>query len=162
MEQSSTKSFFFETANELSRNAKDRCSERACASLTSRTLANKTRTRITMLKKEEIQKLTEEQQETLAEVELRLAQKRQRISELSRSYPGFFLVPTILGIIIFFSLIFSSQHREPLTFCAFALFALVQFHASSLNRRLNALIELLDADTKSQPGPKAASDDKVA
>jgi hypothetical protein len=84
-----------------------------------------------MFKKEEVRKLPDQQQETLAEVELRLAQKRQRISELARSYPGFFLVPAILGIIIFSLLIFSSQRRDPFAFCALAFFALIQFHASS-------------------------------
>ena len=115
-----------------------------------------------MLTNEQIGKLTDEQQETFAEVELRLARKRQRISELARSYPGFFLVPSILAMICFCLFLFSSERREPLTFCAFALFALIQFHATSLNRRLNALIELLDADTKSEQEPKTTSDDKVA
>jgi len=115
-----------------------------------------------MATSEQIRRLTDEQQEALAKVELRLARKRQQLSEQARSYPGFFLVPSILALIVFCVFVFTPAHPKLLAFCVLALFALVQFHATSVNRRMNALVKLLDADVQSAEQSSKARDGKVA
>jgi hypothetical protein len=96
-----------------------------------------------------MKKLTSEQEEELAKVELLLIQKRQRLLELARGYPGFFLAPTVVAVICFWVSISKPAHWE--VFCLIWLFGLIQFHAVSISRRFNAFIELVDRGHWSTP-----------
>ena len=104
---------------------------------------------MTTITSDRIQKLTNEQQETLAEVELRLARRKQQLLEQARSYRGYRLVPSALVLIGVCLYVFRPSHIELLGFCILAAFALIQFHAAGINRRVSALLELLETDIKS-------------
>ncbi len=105
-----------------------------------------------------MQKLTSEQQEELAKVELCLTQRRQLLLETARGYPGFFLMPTAVAVICFCVSIRKEADWE--SFCFFWIFGLIQFHAVTINRRLNAIMELLDRAEWS--APKQPKNDQTA
>ena len=100
--------------------------------------------------KEQIQQLTSEQQETLASIEIQHTQKRQRLLERARRYRAQQWLPVLVLIILYFIPIFALEKFLP--FCiiclAVSLWFLIQFHAAGVNRRLDALMELLEADKK--------------
>ena len=99
------------------------------------------------LTKDQFQQLTSEQQETVASVELRRAQKRQQLLTQARCYRGQNLVS---GVIFSFVVCLASYNAVAGSYlpslCIFALAPLIGFHADRINRRLDALIELLDTD----------------
>ena len=114
---------------------------------------------MTTLTKEQIQELTSEQQETLAEVELRFAQKRQKLLEQARSYRAH-VVLCLLGFAAILILFLDKGDR--VSFAVVVLFGLIIGHIIDTNRRLNALLELHEADRRSRTRPKHLADDPVA
>ena len=112
------------------------------------------------LTQDQIRQLTLEQQETLASIVVQDAEKRQRLLKKAGPYFGkaWFhgLVP---GAIMVFTLapgFFTNQiyHALAVTLSimcpAGILFILITYHAVRINRRLDALIELLGADKKTE------------
>ena len=115
-----------------------------------------------ILTNEQIQKLTKEQQEKFAAVELRVVQKRQKLLEQARPYSGFILMPFVVALVCSCFFLFLSDDRILLGISVYALFGLIQFHAIWTNRRLNALLELLDPDMGCKPQQKQSTDENVA
>jgi membrane protein required for beta-lactamase induction len=94
------------------------------------------------------EKLTLEQQKALAEVELARFHKNERLHQLARGYTGrrwLSLAFFLLGLWV------AGKSIEVVYYgVAFSLLALVivlvQIHTAGINRRLDALLELLDSD----------------
>jgi hypothetical protein len=100
------------------------------------------------LTNEQIQKLSQDQQDTLGEVELRLFQKRQQVLDQARSYRGYIFFPATIGLICVCLVAFQLFPKQTLGFCLVGAFALIQFHAMGINARLNALLKLVEEDYK--------------
>ena len=96
-----------------------------------------------------VEKLTLDQQKALAEVELAKFHRRERLHQLARGYPGrrwLSLAFFLLGLWV------AAKSIEVVYYgVAFSLLALVvvlvQIHTAGINRRLDALLELLDSDS---------------
>jgi len=96
-----------------------------------------------------VEKLTLDQQKALAEVELAKFHRSERLHGLARTYPGrrwLSLAFFLLGLWV------AAKSIEVVYYgVAFSLLALVvvlvQFHTAGINRRLDALLELLDSDS---------------
>lgn len=107
------------------------------------------------LTKEQIEKLTPEQQEAVATVELSRARERQRLREQARSYLGRRWFPPLMWVGICALLLLRGGSQAVLAMLLVALtVVIIQFHANGLNRRLDALMELLELDRidDSKPG----------
>src|SRR5260370_39006223 len=116
-----------------------------------------------ILTKEQMQKLTKEQQEAFAALELRRVQKRQQLLEQARPYSGSILLPCAVGLIYFFLLFTFPGDGVLLQMLMLPLlFLLIQFHAFWTNRRLNALLDLLGDDIRRKPQEEQPSDENVA
>ena len=108
-----------------------------------------------MLTKVEVGKLSVEQQETLAQLELRQAQRRQKLLEQARGldwrsrYFPFYLSGIFLVFISAYCLNFFQYQEQPAVFyfpaSMIVVFTLV-FHITRTNRRLDALLELLNLE----------------
>lgn len=98
------------------------------------------------LTKEEIQKLTAEQQETLAGMELQRLRKRQQLLKLAGRYRGFYLVPLLLAGFAFVLIALRLEKTLVIACCIGAAFGCIQFHVNGLNRRLDALAELFASE----------------
>jgi hypothetical protein len=102
------------------------------------------------MNRDQIEKLTPEQQETYADLEARRVRKREDIKEQARNYWGRLWLPPLLAGICFFGCIFEKNHHElVLYFMGLFLFFSIQFHAAGVNRRLDALVELYGPDWES-------------
>lgn len=104
------------------------------------------------LTKDQIQRLTPEQQETLAAIEVQRTNKREQLSEQARRYPGQqWLLALVLAILLLLP-VFTSERFLPfrVIFLAVGLWFLIQFHAAGVNRRLDALVELMEADREKE------------
>jgi hypothetical protein len=100
------------------------------------------------LTKEQILKLTPEQQEAVGALEANHAKKQQRLLDEARWYRGKIIFPVFLvvsGLGLFF---FHAPTGMLLAYGIFGCYLLIQFHAAGVNRRLDALIELLDSEKK--------------
>jgi len=93
------------------------------------------------LTKDKIQKLTPEQQETVATLEAHRAKKEQQLLERARHYRGRIWFPMLVFGILYLVCSFAGQRWIPLCI-AFVLFVLIEFHAAGINRRVDALMEL--------------------
>ena len=102
------------------------------------------------LTKDQIQRLTPQQQEMLANVEVQQTQKRQQLLVRARRYRGQQWLPALVLCILCFVPIFTFEKFLPfcIIFLAMSLWYLIQFHAAGVNRRIDALMELLESDKK--------------
>ena len=123
-----------------------------------------------MLTKDLVGKLSPEQQEILAQMELRKTQQRLKLLELargndwrSRYFPIYFFVVFLIFITLYYFDCFHVQAQPAIVFLpvgAVLLFSVFAY-IGRINRRLDALLELLDFDREHpQPG-KHSSDDKA-
>ena len=102
--------------------------------------------------KDQIRQLTPEQQETLASIEVRRVKKREQLLRQARHYRGQQWVPALALIPLYFITTFTSftSQKWPPSIVALILslilWFLIQFHAAGVNRRLDALMELLESD----------------
>ena len=100
------------------------------------------------LTKDLVQKLTPEQQETLATIEVQRIKKRDQLLEQAHRYRGQRWLPSILFPILIFLPVFTLEKFLP--FCVIGLagilWILIQFHAAGINRRLDALVELKEVE----------------
>ena len=103
---------------------------------------------MTSLTKDQIKKLTPEQQETIGILEAQRIRRRLELLGQAQRYRGFYLVPTVLFVTAGAIGVFDASKTRLLPFCIIGLACLIQFHAAGLNQRLNALMELLDPDIK--------------
>jgi Flp pilus assembly protein TadB len=102
--------------------------------------------------KEQMEHLTSEQQETLASIELHRIKKRQRLIEEAKRHRVawfFLLIPGLLQFATFF-LVYKKQVSLGLALfimgVALCLCFLIQIQAQNINRRIDALIELLETN----------------
>jgi hypothetical protein len=100
------------------------------------------------LTKEQLEKLTPQQQELLAGVEAQRLRKREALLRQTRLYRGFYAIPAFFVLAAFVIMVRDTTKTMLLPFCIIALGGLIHFHAAGVNRRIDALVELLDADLK--------------
>ncbi len=104
------------------------------------------------LTKDQIAKLTPEQQETLDSIEAQRVLRRLRLIEQARGYRGFHLVPLLMGVVAVvlygFGGFDSVIMRQFSPYFIVVLLCLIEFHAYGTNRRLDALMELTDHHVK--------------
>lgn len=102
------------------------------------------------LTKEQIQKLSPEHQETLGTLEARRFQKHQELLEQARGSRGHIWGALFICLAGFGSLfVFAGPEQRLLgVFILFFAVVLTQFRVACVNRRLDALMELLEADLK--------------
>jgi hypothetical protein len=99
--------------------------------------------------KDQIRQLTPEQQETLASIEVQRVKKREQLLRQARHYRGQQWLPALALIPLYFIPTFTSQKWPPSNIAlilSLILWSLIQFHAAGVNRRLDALMELLESD----------------
>ena len=103
-----------------------------------------------MLAKTQIQELNDDQQTTVAEVELCLARKRQKLLRQARGYSPLFLGITLLSPIasLFCLIAFRAAWLPMLVVAAIFAFVIQVQINFYMNRRLDALLELLYVETK--------------
>ena len=109
-----------------------------------------------MLTKAEVGKLSVEQQETLAQLELRQAQRRQKLLEQargldwrSRYFPLYISGIFLVFISAYYFNFFRCQEQPSIFYFPAGMvvvFTLV-FHITRTNRRLDALLELLNLES---------------
>jgi len=123
-----------------------------------------------MLTKTQIAKLSVEDQELLAKLELSKTRQREQLLKeargldwRSRYFPLYvFAVVIILAVLYYFDTSYFQRNPVTLYFLA-AMFvvAVDRFHIQRLNRRLDALLELLDFDHKSQNDSNSSKDEEA-
>jgi|SRR5579872_3918084 len=114
---------------------------------------------MTTLTKDEVRKLTPEQQEAVGIVEARRIWLRQQLLERARRYRGMNVIAGLLMGAAGGLAVFSAAMPRALPFAIIAVTALVGFHAAGLNRRLDALMQLLDDDIKKDISSGQNNDD---
>ena len=112
------------------------------------------------LTKEEVANLTTEQQETLARVALDDARRSRAMLARARGRFGFSWIPTVLVIAVAGLVIWMPDLPTVMPYMLLALAVLVQFHASVLNRRIDALIETLELDKVADLGGSNQAEDE--
>jgi hypothetical protein len=125
-----------------------------------------------MFTKAEVAKMSTEQQEVLAQIELSKLRQRQQLIEVvrgsdwrSRCVPIFIWTPCVILFVLELCNVFDSKE---MTYVIYVSFGLVFF--SSLicvlntrnNQRLNALLELLDFDHKNPDDSNNSKDEKIS
>ena len=123
-----------------------------------------------MLTKAEIGKLPLEQREILAQMEFRRAQRRQRLLEQargldwrSRYFPIYIFAVFLIFVALYYFDVFHAQEKPFICYLPLGMgfvFTLV-FHITRANRRLDALLELLDFDREEQQNRDIHSDGKI-
>ena len=109
---------------------------------------------MTSLTPEQVRQLTPDQQDTLGALEAARIRRRLELVAQVRGYRGRRVFPVIIilvlaGVVIFG---FSRPGRLPLPVllgaALFAVLLVMQFHIAGLNRRLDALVKLLEAEER--------------
>ncbi len=101
--------------------------------------------------KDQMQQLTSEQQETLASIEIQHAKTRQRLLNQAGRYRAMSWLPALVMLPLYLAPMFLTNPKYgPLSIICvgMSLWFLIQFHAAGVNRRIDALIELVEADKK--------------
>jgi hypothetical protein len=114
-----------------------------------------------MLTKDQVAKLSAEDQEILAKIELGKGRRRQLLLQRargldrqSRYFPLYIFAMFMVFITLYYFNIFQFQHK-PAAFLILAgviVFNLFVFYIGRANRRLDALVELLEEEGKLQNG----------
>jgi hypothetical protein len=97
--------------------------------------------------KKQILQLTPEQQETLANLEIQHARQQQAHLERARRYTGQLWVPPLVLAGLCLAPVFMFQRWFPscIILLVVSLWFLIQFHAAGVNRRLDALLEVMES-----------------
>ncbi len=99
--------------------------------------------------KDQIQKLTPEQQEALGSTIIKRDTMRQRLLKQRGHYQAMALFPALVMVALYLApMIFTNPKygKLPIFCVGLSLWALIQFHAAGVNRRLDALIDLMEDD----------------
>ena len=99
--------------------------------------------------KDQIQHLTPEQQDALGSIVIERDKTRQRLLKQRGHYRAMVWLPIVLMMPLYLApmLITNPRYVQLSTFyVAMCLWVLIQFHAAGINRRLDALIELMEDD----------------
>jgi len=111
------------------------------------------------LNKDEVRELTPEQQEAIGIVEAQRVRTRQQLVERARGYRGGRVTVGLLMGVAMGLAIYSVANPRALLFAVIAVTALVGFHAAGLNRRLDALMRLLERDVNKDNARDRGNDD---
>jgi hypothetical protein len=105
----------------------------------------------------QVQRLSPEEQHNFALLEIQGVRKRRQLLEKARHYPGQRWLPALVPGILFLLTIWMSERWLPVCIICLvsSLWLLIQFHATGVNRRLDALMELLDPNKKKDDGAAA-------
>jgi len=114
------------------------------------------------LSKDEVRKLTPEQQEAIGIMEAQRVRTRQQLVERARGYRGMNLIVGLLMGVAMGLAIYSVVTPRALLFAIIAVTALVGLHAAGLNRRLDALMQLLEHDINKDIARDLGNDDNAA
>ena len=118
--------------------------------------------RIMGLTKDQIRKLTPEQQEALGEAELQRSRSRQQLLERTRQSRGMNVTCGLLTGLAGGLAILSTAIPRVLPFAIIAVIALVGRYVTGLHRRLDASMELLDEDIKKTTKTEQSDHDNAA
>ena len=108
------------------------------------------------LTKEQVEKLNPEAQEAVASLTLYNARRRTQLLEKTKRYRGQTWIPSLMPaalVLVFFLWEGRTAPRVDRLFLLAMItivYAAAQFQIKGLNRRLDALIELLESDLRSQ------------
>jgi hypothetical protein len=97
--------------------------------------------------KEQIQQLTPEQQEALGSIAIKRDTIRLRLLKQRGHYRAVVWLPIVLMMPLYLApmLITNPKYLQLSIFCvAMCLWVLIQFHAAGVNRRVDALVELME------------------
>jgi hypothetical protein len=124
-----------------------------------------------MFTKAEVGKMSMEQQEVLAQIELSKLRQRQQLIEVvrgrdwrSRCVPIFIWIPCVILFVLELCNVFDSKEMTYVIYVSFALVffsSLISVLNARNNQRLNALLELLDFDHKNQENGDISKDEKI-
>lgn len=110
------------------------------------------------LTKEQVAKLSPEEQEVVARVALDEARFRRGILAKAEGYRGYRLVPAILWTVAAGFLIWKSDAAMMLPFVGLLAVTIFQFHVAGINSRIDAVIRLLDLKQSiDEPGQHSPS-----
>jgi hypothetical protein len=98
------------------------------------------------LTKEQIQKLTPEQQDAFGAAEAHRVQQQLKLLDQARKYHGQFVAPSLAAVAAITLGYFHASMRTWLVFGFISLWLLFVFHITGVNRRLDALLKLLEKD----------------
>jgi hypothetical protein len=122
-----------------------------------------------MLTKAETGKLSVEQQEILAQMEFRKTQQRLKLLEQargldwrSRYFPIYIFAVFLVFLTLYYFDVFHAQAQPAILYLPIGMilvFSLV-FHITRVNRRLDALLELMDFDREHPKQPSHSNDEK--
>jgi len=99
--------------------------------------------------KDQIQQLTPEQQEALGSIVIKRDTMRQRLLKQRGHYRAMAWLPAFVMVVLYLApmLITNPKYGQLSIICVgMSLWVLIQFHAAGVNRRLDALIELMEDD----------------
>jgi hypothetical protein len=124
-----------------------------------------------MFTKAEVAKMSAEQQEVLAKIELSKLRQRQQLIEVvrgrdwrSRCVPIFIWTPFLIFLAMELCNVFDSKQMTYVIYISFGLAffsSLICALNARNNQRLNALLELLDFDRQKQDGGNVSKDEKA-
>jgi len=100
------------------------------------------------LTRDQIRQLTPEQQETIGTLEARRIKKRQQLLEYARGYRGKVVVPAVFVVAALGFYYFRAPTPILVAVGVVGFWTLIHFHVTGINRRLDALMELLESDKK--------------
>jgi len=115
-----------------------------------------------MLSKEEVRKLAPEQQKALGNAEAQRVRMREQLVERARRYRGMSLIAGLLMGAAMGLAMFGLFDARALVFAVIAVTGLVGFHTTGLNRRLDALMQLLDHEINNYGTSHKEKDDNAA
>jgi hypothetical protein len=102
------------------------------------------------LTKDQFQKLTAEQQEVLASTVISAIRRRQQLMKLAPQRWTYRIPTTLFFAAVVGFAIFQAGKTPIMSSCIVLLTLLVQIHATVLHRRLDALLNLVDAELQSR------------
>jgi len=112
-------------------------------------LGGTTRIAMSMPTKDQIEKPTPEQETLLARVLAERLRKREELLREIRLYRGFYAIPAVFVMAAFATAVLDGATKTMLLpVWIIGLGGLIHFHATSVNRRIDALVQLLDEDLK--------------
>jgi hypothetical protein len=117
--------------------------------------------RTSTLSKDQVQKLPPDQQDAFARMLVEDTQSRLQLLQRARRYWGMSVFGGLLTGLGSGLAILSAIIPRALPFAIIVVSGAVAFHAAGANQRLDALMELLEADIRRATQTEKSDDDKV-
>lgn len=100
------------------------------------------------LSKADVDKLPEEQREMIARIAMDQARHERKVRENAEGYFGYRLIPIILLLIA--TVLGMLRPAGFLSFFIIGLAGMIQFHAIGINKRIDAVLKLMDLSREEQ------------